>query len=775
MQAEHLFVSPKSVASASKMILFLTVVLFIGILNFGSTPRVAHAAGIIFVDRADDPTPIPSTCDLLTLNDCSLRGAILYANANPGTEIVLASGTTFDLAAATGGSLSITADNTTIDCLTPPNPNCNVTIQGGAGWADRIFTIANGVLVQIIGVTIRNGNITGQGGGIANNGKLTLTNVTVRNNTATQYGGGVYNSGTLTVTNSTIISNTATAPGFGGGLYDANGTTAVISGSSIAYNSASYSGGGILHYGTALTLTNTTVMTNTAANEGAGMQIYGNLNITGGSINANTVTDSASGQGSGLDYDGTETVTVNGTDISGNHAGIVSGTGGGINFAGGSGSMFLTNVTVNNNTSATGAGIYFHGGTMSITGGSINSNTGGAIRVKTGSLIMSGATVSSNTSAIASYSPGLDLTGTSSAISTSTISNNTSSVNDGGGGIFLKSGMLTVTMSTISGNHLTSTASSGGGIGTLSGTTLAMNTSTISANQAWDGAGLLSAGTTTISNTTFSGNLSTFGGGIYGNAGTTTLSNVTISANQASTHGGGVYNPGATLNLKNTLIAGNTATIQGPDCMNLATLTSQGYNLLGIVDPVQCPGVTNGVNGDIVGSAAIPINPSLGALANNGGATLTQALLTGSLAINTADLAAGTCPATDQRGITRPQNGRCDIGAFEYNSGGSNPAPHITSINPSSTTNGGGAFTLTVNGSNFLTNSVVKWNGSIRYTTYVNTGVLSAQILASDILFPGTGDVTVFNGAPGGGISNNSPFTITSTLSPTLYLPFIRR
>jgi hypothetical protein len=57
-------------------------------------------------------------------------------------------------------------------------------------------------------------------------------------------------------------------------------------------------------------------------------------------------------------------------------------------------------------------------------------------------------------------------------------------------------------------------------------------------------------------------------------------------------------------------------------------------------------------------------NPKLGPLANNGGPTLTMALLPGSPAINAADQAAA--PPTDQRGVPRPQGPGVDMGAFEY-------------------------------------------------------------------------------------------------------------
>ncbi len=123
--------------------------------------------------------------------------------------------------------------------------------------------------------------------------------------------------------------------------------------------------------------------------------------------------------------------------------------------------------------------------------------------------------------------------------------------------------------------------------------------------------------------------------------------------------------------------------------------------------------------------------------------------------------------------VARPQYAHCDIGAYEYNGSG-NPVPHITTLDPSTATAGDPGFTLTVNGSNFVINCVVKWNGSDRPTTYVNAGQLTAQISGGDIPFPGTKNVTVFNPTPGGGTSTAATFTIAPSPSQTyLYLPLI--
>jgi YD repeat-containing protein len=96
-----------------------------------------------------------------------------------------------------------------------------------------------------------------------------------------------------------------------------------------------------------------------------------------------------------------------------------------------------------------------------------------------------------------------------------------------------------------------------------------------------------------------------------------------------------------------------------------------------------------------------------------------------------------------------------------------NPVPTVSSISPTSATAGGAAFTLTVNGSNFISSSVVRWNGSNRTTTFVRSTKLTASIPASDIATAGTAQVTVFNPTPGGGTSGAQTFTINNS-APTL-------
>jgi subtilisin family serine protease len=93
-----------------------------------------------------------------------------------------------------------------------------------------------------------------------------------------------------------------------------------------------------------------------------------------------------------------------------------------------------------------------------------------------------------------------------------------------------------------------------------------------------------------------------------------------------------------------------------------------------------------------------------------------------------------------------------------------NPVPTITGLNPSSAIPGGSGFTIAVNGTGFVHNSAVQWNGSNRTTTYISSTQLTAVITGVDIATAGTGNVTVLNPAPGGGASNTVSFVVGNPL-----------
>jgi len=130
-------------------------------------------------------------------------------------------------------------------------------------------------------------------------------------------------------------------------------------------------------------------------------------------------------------------------------------------------------------------------------------------------------------------------------------------------------------------------------------------------------------------------------------------------------------------------------------------------------------------------------------------------------------LAAGTFPIT----VFNPAPGGGTSAAVDLTV--NNPAPTASGISPTSKIAGDAAFNLTVNGTNFNASSIVRFAGSDRPTTLVNSTELTAQLTASDVLAAGTFPVTVFNPGPGGGTSGpvdftvNNPVPTTTSIDPT--------
>jgi len=154
------------------------------------------------------------------------------------------------------------------------------------------------------------------------------------------------------------------------------------------------------------------------------------------------------------------------------------------------------------------------------------------------------------------------------------------------------------------------------------------------------------------------------GGGIFVSSGSFAVTNLTFTMNSAQggiggtfqgTHasdgsslGGAVYvATGATAIAVNTILANS---LSGSNCFG--TLTDAGHNHS---SDASCYFTTAGSLNNT--------DPKLGPFGDYGGPTATVPLLSGSPAIDAAD--AFTCPATDQRGISRPYGAGCDIGAFE--------------------------------------------------------------------------------------------------------------
>lgn len=313
---------------------------------------------------------------------------------------------------------------------------------------------------------------------------------------------------------------------------------------------------------------------------------------------------------------------------------------------------------------------------------------GGAIRVQSGSVMVSNSTFRDNTATL--YGGGI-YNNASLTLTQVDILSNTTQTSNGGGLYNTSAGIADVSQSTFGYNQV---ALYGGGI--YAQGQLNLSESHVHHNTSdQDGGGIHTGGILTVTGTTIAYNIvSDDGGGITNLDGQVTLINSTVSHNQGlgnnhNTGGGGFHqylDVGTPhLHLIHTTIVSNTAVNNGGDGLNISeglatftntviayngtenckvggtgSLTSGGYNL---EDANTCALTATT---DITNT-----NPLLDSLADNGGPTAgagqameTHALLDGSPALDAIPPA--NCPVnTDQRGISRPQGGNCDIGAFE--------------------------------------------------------------------------------------------------------------
>jgi len=248
-------------------------------------------------------------------------------------------------------------------------------------------------------------------------------------------------------------------------------------------------------------------------------------------------------------------------------------------------------------------------------------------------------------------------------------------------------GPVTISRLTISNGH----ASSGGGIFNVGVGTLTIMNSALSDNTADLGGGVYNGGTLKIVNSTISGNTSNReGAGIY-NAVTLTIINSTFSDN-ASLIAGAVFNTG-TLVITNSTITNNTSMFLAGGVVNLNnfkignTILNEGHaspniynNSSGIVMSLGYNLSSDDASGILIGPGdQIRADPKLGPLQNNGGHTLTHALLPGSPAIDAGNPNFRSPPFFDQRGpgFLRVVNGRIDKGSFEVQTVAT-PTPTVT-------------------------------------------------------------------------------------------------
>ncbi len=362
----------------------------------GLAPSPAEAASYV-VDRLDDPDPPPNTCGAAD-DDCSLRGAIIKANSHVGADTITLPAGTYTLAIAGAdeenaatGDLDITEDLTLVG-------KSQLTTIVDANGIDRVFDIFAPAHVSFSAIQIQGGNVIGQGGGgIRNQGHLTLQDVMLIANHTSTAGGALWSTtgAWATLQNVSIANNSAFA---GGGIFSDDGTV-IINGASLSFDTASLGGG--IYAGGTMTATDVVITAETATNQGGGIYNVGRLTLTNATITSNQANTL---DGGGLYLHGESTLTN--VTVSGNAA--PAGRGGGI-FKPGLMSATLTNVTLADNSASAGngGGLFRNEGTLTLKNTLVtDSPTGGNC---SGTLTSQGHNLSSDDSCALSLSQPGDL------------------------------------------------------------------------------------------------------------------------------------------------------------------------------------------------------------------------------------------------------------------------------------------------------------------------------------------------------------------------------
>jgi len=624
-------------------------------------------------------------------NQAGAGGGIFTDNEN--TTTIVDSEISDNMAGGNGGGIFARGTTTITGSTIVGNSSSSVFSNSGGGG---IFVSSSSDSTTINGSVI-SGNSAGSGGGIFGRNETIIMGSDISENTADFLGGGIHSSSELSISGSTILDNSAGSLGggffavgndraktisdsvisgnvageSGGGIWTRGNVTTTIIGTTISGNSAAFQAGGVgANNGGKTVVTDSTISGNSAGQFGGGIYTSEDsaTTITSSAIWGNSASDS----GGGIHASEDSVLTVTSSTISGN---LAAESGGGI--------LVLRYATIadstisGNSAGRDGGGVYGNYDAM-ITNSTISQNLaglrGGGVF---GSVTIGDSTISDNS---AGQEGGGIWTSGTTTVSDSAISDNLAGLF--GGGVF---GGVEITESTISDN---SAGRHGGGIFGFR----SILKSTISGNSAGEsGGGIFANNTMSIYDSTISGNSADAnGGGLYIRNGSATsrsfIRRSTIVGNTSDANdnsvgsGGGVFVQQGTLFVGDTIVAENLDhTSVGPDITGIVgSVFDMHFSLIGnnkgsglAEAPIGMPDAEGNLIGDTSFGSSGSISPLLGPLQDNGGPTLTHALLPGSPAIDMGDPAAMAgvdfVPLTDQRGglYTRVYGGRIDIGSYE--------------------------------------------------------------------------------------------------------------
>ncbi len=298
------------------------LVVFLVCLVFSNASMAIDFAVNKLADTAD------GSCDV---SDCSLREAVIAANALPGVDtIILPAGNYVLTLSGSGEDLAATGDLDIMDDVTLTGAGSVQSIIDGNA-TDRVFHVMSGITANFSGITVRNGLADGLGGGLFNQGittietshfadnfsvnsfggaienrdpnslnaQLTITSSRFSGNCA-RSGGAIDSQGSLTIINSAFINNVPGMTSMGscstgdGAAVHLQGGTALIEGSTFAGNRGGT--GAISIWSATVSIVNTTIMNNEGIGGiytavGAGgieNQSIGDITITNSTIAYNT-------------------------------------------------------------------------------------------------------------------------------------------------------------------------------------------------------------------------------------------------------------------------------------------------------------------------------------------------------------------------------------------------------------------------------------------------------------------------------------------------------
>jgi CSLREA domain-containing protein len=667
---------------------------------------------------------VTTTADTLGGGRCSLRAAISAANtdsavagcpAGSGTDTVLVPAGRYVLAlAGADEDANATGDlDISSDVVISGAGAASTTVD--ANGIDRVFDIHANSTATIEGVTITGGRAPDGADG-ANAAAAGSGADSVGGDAAPQAsgGGGVYNQGTLTLRDDVVSANIAGTGGNGGaggpggaGVRPECGDGGTGGSSIGGHGGLGGVGGGVFSIGT-LAIVASQILDNRAGDGGRGGDsgaggaggLAGGLGTRGGAGGASAGgSGGGGGPGGGVEALG-GTLTLTDCVISANR----TGAGGDAGAAGTAGAGAAESGTVH-------GGVGGASGFSSLFAGAGPGGEGGGVDAEVPTKV-TGCTISANATANGGSGESGGRAGDGGSVSGTGSSGDGGSAYGGygsqggdGAGVAFNADMATLTLksSTLSSNTTGDGGEGGaGGAGGSGGS--GASTGVSGGSQAgsggdggfgsglWVYGGLGGSGTATVSASTVTANAAGSGGGggdggagpatsEGGGGGTAgeaaivtdvdtsavTLSHMTVSANAVGSpaEGGGA----GTGTVATAGAGGGAAMAGGIWDFGIGTHAALAASIVSGNAVAECAGTVTNAGFDVsfpdASCPGINTDPRLGALADNGGPTQTRALLAGSAALGAIPAGDALCAGADQRGVAIAPAAACDIGAYE--------------------------------------------------------------------------------------------------------------